>query len=247
MENQTRQRQLRHQKSYYFVTLKSSIIEVLQPGTSIGSLELPVHTLLTVVSLGMPRRKFLVKFFDTVYAPFCQTLVPEDREFNLSYVKPTAMLGSVVYFKTLYQAESLRRFKRLVKGCDIVSIEIVTYKYDLLYIWVSLVKQPLDAFCPVSSGSLLLCYSLTPSGQRFSEKEDAAGAIPHIFVVFVSYTCTVGSKPSLAYARSWTGFSSIHTTGCLASYGRLYTSRTSSIAATKAALWLAGIHQHFFR
>mgnify|MGYP000758370808 CR=1 FL=1 len=76
---------------------------MLQLGVSIGSLELPVHTLLTVVSPGMPRRKFLVKFFDTVYAPFCQTLVLDGREFNLSYVKPTAMLGSVVYFKTLCQ------------------------------------------------------------------------------------------------------------------------------------------------
>lgn len=110
---------------------------MLQLGASIGSLELPVHTLLTVVSLGMPRRKFLVKFFDTVYAPFCQTLVPESSEFSLSYVKPAAVLGRVVYFKTLCQAESLRRFKRLVKGCDIVSIEIVTYKYDLLDIRVS--------------------------------------------------------------------------------------------------------------
>lgn len=74
---------------------------MLQLGTSICRLELPVHTLLTVVSLGMPRRKFLVKFFDTVYAPFCQTLVPESREFNLSYVKPAAVLGRVVYFKAL--------------------------------------------------------------------------------------------------------------------------------------------------
>lgn len=151
----------------------------------------------------MPRRKFLVKFFDTVYAPFCQTLVPEGREFNLGYVKPAAVLGSVVYFKTLCQAESLRRFKRLVKGCDIVSIEIVTYKYDLLDIRVSLVKQLLDAFCPVGSGSLPLCYSLMPSGQGFSEKEDAAGAIPHIFVVLVSYTSVLMEvKPSLASARS---------------------------------------------
>ena len=113
---------------------------MLQLGTSIGCFKLPIHTLLTIVSLGMPRRQFLVKFLDTVYAPFCQTLVPESREFNLSYVKPAAMLGSVVYFKTLCQAESLSRFKRLVKGCDIVSIEIVTYKHDLLDIWVSLVK-----------------------------------------------------------------------------------------------------------
>lgn len=138
---------------------------MLQLGTSIVSLELPVHTLLTVVSLGMPRRKFLVKFFDTVYAPFCQTLVPESREFNLSYVKPAAVLGRVVYFKTLCQAGSLRRFKRLVKGCDIVSIEIITYKYDLLDIWVSLVKQPLDAFCPVSSGSLLQPHAIRPEVQ----------------------------------------------------------------------------------
>lgn len=179
---------------------------MLQLGASIGSLELPVHTLLTVVSLGMPRRKFLVKFFDTVYAPFCQTLVPESSEFSLSYVKPAAVLGRVVYFKTLCQAESLRRFKRLVKGCDIVSIEIVTYKYDLLDIWVSLVKQPLDAFCPVSSGSLPLCYSLTPSGQGFSEKEDAAGAIPHIFVVLVSYTCTVGSKAISCFCQKLNRF-----------------------------------------
>lgn len=79
---------------------------MLQFGASIGSLELPVHTLLTVVSLGMPRRKSLVKFFDTVYAPFCQTLVPESREFNLRYVKPAAVLGRVVYFKTLCQARA---------------------------------------------------------------------------------------------------------------------------------------------
>ena len=154
----------------------------------------------------MPRRKFLIKFFDTVYAPFCQTLVPESREFNLSYVRLAAVLRLVVYFKALCQAESLRRFKRLVKGCDIVSIEIVTYKYDLLDIWVSLVKQPRDAFCPVSPGSLPLCYSLTPSGQGFSEKEDAAGAIPHMFVVLVSYTCTVGSKAISCFCQKLNRF-----------------------------------------
>lgn len=175
---------------------------MLQFGTSIGCFKLPVHTLLSIVSLGMPRRQFLVEFFDTVYAPFCQTLVPESREFNLSYVKPAAMLGSVVYFKTLCQAESFSRFKRLVKGCDIVSIEIITYKYDLLDIWVSLIKQPFDAFCPVSSGSLLLCYSLTPSDQRFSEKEMLQ--VPFLTYSLSSYRTPVllEVKPSLASARS---------------------------------------------
>ena len=56
---------------------------MLQLGTSIGSLELPVLPLLTIVSFGKPRRKFLVEFFDTVYEPFCHALVPEGREFNL--------------------------------------------------------------------------------------------------------------------------------------------------------------------
>lgn len=175
---------------------------MLQLGASIGSLELPVHTLLTVVSLGMPRRKFLVKFFDTVYAPFCQTLVPESREFNLSYVKPAAVLGRVVYFKTLCQAESLRRFKRLVKGCDIVSIEIVTYKYDLLDIWVSLVKQPLDAF---AQSVLVLCRFATAS------RHPARGSVKRkmLQVPFLTYSLSsyrtpvlMEVKPSLASARS---------------------------------------------
>ncbi len=121
-------------------------------------------------------------------------MVPESREFNLSYVKPAAVLGCVVYFKALCQAECLRRFKRLIKGCDIVSIEIVTYKNDLFDIRVSLVKQPLDALCSVSHGSLLLGDSFTPSGKGLSEKEDPAGAVPHILVVLVSNACAVGCK-----------------------------------------------------
>ena len=165
---------------------------MLQLGTSICSLELPVHTLLTVVSLVMPRRKFLVKFSTLFMRLFTRHWFP--------------------------RAES--------------STSAMSSQLSCLGVW---------------------CIS-----RRFAtaSRHPARGSVKRkmLQVPFLTYSLSsyrtpvlLEVKPSLASARSWTGFSSIHTTGCLASYGRLYTSRTSSIAATKATLRLAGIHQHFFR
>ena len=64
---------------------------------------------------------------------------------------------------------------------------------------------------------------------------------------------SIGSG-SLASPKSWNGFSSMHTTGALSSYGCSYKSRMSSpdkrdysIQATKAAFWCGGMFQYLFK
>ncbi len=100
----------------------------------------------------------------------------------------------MVYLKAFSQPKSLFWFKRFIKRCYIMSIEIVTYKNHLLNIRILHVKHPLDALCPVCSGPLLFGFSLPPSGKRFSEKKDAASAVSHILVVLIAYAGAVGRK-----------------------------------------------------
>ena len=46
----------------------------------------------------------------------------------------------MVYFKTLRQPQSYSRFKRLIEGCDIMNIQIVTSQNDHIGVRIALVK-----------------------------------------------------------------------------------------------------------
>ena len=57
--------------------------------------------------------------------------------------------------------------------------------------------------CGVFQDALLQTHAIRPG---FSEKEDAAGVIPHIFVVLVSYTCTVGNNAISCFCQKLNRF-----------------------------------------
>lgn len=128
-----------------------------------------------------------------------------------------------------------------------MSVQIVTYQDDHLGIRIPFVEQPLDECDPIRPRPLLFGLSVAPAGQRLCGQKDAACAIANIFVVLVTNARFLRRVAFSRLGEELDGFSSIQTTGRRSSYGRLYTSRTSSIAATNAALCSEGMHQHFFR
>lgn len=115
-------------------------MEVLQLYTGVCSLEMPIDTLLNSITLRIPGQKLLIKIFNTAYAPFGQTLVSQSGEFNFRNIQPTTMFGRMVYFKTFRQPEGFLRFECLIKGCDIMSIKVVTHKNNTLEVRIPLVE-----------------------------------------------------------------------------------------------------------
>ena len=101
--------------------------------------------------------------------------------------------------------------------------------------------------CPIMSSPSFLSVGISPSGQRFRKKEITCCAVADILVVLILNAilfgaesfAEVGKKPDRLFIHANNGIVFV--------IWRLYTSSTSSIAATKAALCSGGIHQHFFR
>ena len=116
------------------------------------------------------------------------------------------MLGRMVYLKTLRQPECFLGLERFIKGCDIMSIKVVTHKNNTLDVWIPLVKQPLDALCPVFPCPLLFCHSVAPSGKRLCKQKDATGAVSYVLVILISYASAVGSKTLSCLGKKLNGF-----------------------------------------
>ena len=53
--------------------------------------------------------------------------------------------------------------KPLPKRRNIVRVQVVTYKNDLVGIWIHVVKKPFDTFSPVHPGSLLFRLCMSPA------------------------------------------------------------------------------------
>ena len=124
-----------------------------------------------------------------------------------------------------------------------MSVQIITYQNDLFGVRIPFVKQPLDEGRPVRPRPLLLGLGIAPAGQRLGGQKDAARAIANILIVLIT---NAGRLGRIALSRFSEELDRLFV-GRRSSYGRLYTSRTSSIAATNAALCSVGMHQHFFR
>lgn len=104
------------------------------------------------------------------------------------------MLGSVVHLQTFGQTKRLGRFKSLIQGSVIMSVEIVTYKNNPLCIRIPFIKKPLDEVCPVYASPLFSGFCMTPAGEGLCEQEDTTRAIPNVFVVLITYARLAGCK-----------------------------------------------------
>ena len=73
------------------------------------------------------------------------------------------MLWSVMYFQTLCKPECLFWLKGFIKRRNIVRVQVVTYKNNLIGVWIHVVKKPFDTFSPVHPGSLLFRLCVSPA------------------------------------------------------------------------------------
>ncbi len=87
---------------------------MLQLDPCIGGRELPIDTSLCGITLGVPSWQLLIKFLDIAYTSLRQALVSKCREFYFSDIKPTAMLRSMMYLKTIRKSQCFIWWKCLI-------------------------------------------------------------------------------------------------------------------------------------
>ena len=87
-----------------------------------------------------------------------------------------------------------------------MSIKVVTHKNNTLDVRIPLVKQPLDALCPVCPCPLLFCLSVAPSGKRLRKQKDATGAVSYLLMILISNASAVGSKALSCLGKKLNGF-----------------------------------------
>ena len=95
------------------------------------------------------------------------------------------MLGCVVNLKPTGKTKRFLREKGLIQGSNGMGVQIIHNQYDLDYIRILLIQQPLDLFCPVFAGPMFLSISITLSIEWFREQKDAGSSIPNVLVVLV--------------------------------------------------------------
>jgi len=93
------------------------------------------------------------------------------------------VLGRVVEFQPLRDAERLLRGKRLVERADVMRVQVVEDQHDLLRLWVMHVHQLPDRFGPVHHRAPLGDLHVAPPGQRLKEEEKVGHSVADLFIV----------------------------------------------------------------
>ena len=133
-------------------------------------------------------------------------------------------------FEFLPDTAGLGWLKRFIQGRDIVSIQVVAYKDNLVRIGKILVHKLLDFLRPVRLAAMLSDGDSSPALMGCREHETAASTVADVFVVNLFRMVFIGSHTKKNRSR-----------------GLEYTSRTSSIWATNEAFWSGGIHHIFLK
>ena len=135
-----------------------------------------------MISVSIPCSGFRFQSIDVADSP-SQALSGEGGQFNLSHAQPGAMLRSMMKFESLPDTAGLGWLKRFIQGRDIVSIQVVAYKDDLLRIRKILVRKLLDLLRPVRLAAMLPDGDSSPALMRCREHETAASTVADVFVV----------------------------------------------------------------
>ena len=125
-------------------------------GSGIIDREVPNNAPLFMITINRPWRKESGERRQIRNAARADALSAEGGEFNLSDIKPTAMLRCIVNFQPAGQGKCLLRLKSLVKRCNGVSIEIIHAQQNLFSVRILLGQQPVNLLGPVQSGTMFL-------------------------------------------------------------------------------------------
>lgn len=104
---------------------------MLQPCPCIPDRELPVNPFLPMISVQIPSRSFRFQRIDVADSP-SQTLFGEGGQFNLGHVQPGTMLRGVMKFEILPNTPGLGWLKRFIQRGDVVRVQVITYKDNLI-------------------------------------------------------------------------------------------------------------------
>ena len=66
-----------------------------------------------------------------------------------------------------------------------MGIEVIHYKDDFLSIQVYDIYKVPDLLCPVKGHAVLMDTGMMSTSKRLDERKDAAGAVPHIFGIYL--------------------------------------------------------------
>lgn len=155
---------------------------MLQPCPCIPDSELPVNPFLPMISVSIPSGRFRFQSIDVADSP-SQALFGEGGQFNLGHVQPGAMLRGMMKFEFLPDTAGLGWLKRFIQGRDIVSIQVVAYKDNLVRIGKILVHKLLDFLRPVRLAAMLSDGDSSPALMGCREHETAASTVADVFVV----------------------------------------------------------------
>ena len=86
-----------------------------------------------MISVQIPSRSFRFQRIDVADSP-SQTLFGEGGRFNLGHVQPGTMLRGVMKFEFLPNTPGLGWLKRFIQRGDVVRVQVITYKDNLICI-----------------------------------------------------------------------------------------------------------------
>ncbi len=136
------------------------------------------------------------------------------------------------------QRLSLGRWKEGVPRGGVVRIQTVHHQHHLFRVRISLLPQIPDPVRPIPAGTLRPGCHMHPAGQRLHFQEDSGGVVAPVLD-----PCRPGpaGRGAVTSPTSCLLVLSLHTTGRCGSYGRGYTSSTSSLRATHGAFSVGGM------
>lgn len=112
-----------------------------------------------------------------------EALAIKHRELQFRHIEPTAVLGCVVEFEPLHQAEGFGGREGLVEGRRAVCAEIVEHHGDAPGAGMMVVDEGFHLPGEVVRRALRADLDVAPSGLRLEREEEIGGAAPAVFII----------------------------------------------------------------
>ena len=151
--------------------------------SGIISSKLPVYSLLSGIPVSVPFIQLRIQIIQIINSTFPEALLGQRWQFNLSNIKPTSMLESIMEFESFGESQCFSQRESLIERTLVMGIEIVTYHDNLFCIRVDFVCKPFHLLGPIRPGPVLQCLRMAIAGKRLRKKKYTAGSSADVFTV----------------------------------------------------------------
>lgn len=124
---------------------------------------MPVYAFLSNVYCNSPRFEQTPKRRKIRNSVVCNALATKSGQLNLRNIKPTPVLWRIMNLRALGKISGTLRREGGVQGCNVMGVEVIHYKNNLLGHRILLGQQPLYLLCPILSSPSLLGVGISPS------------------------------------------------------------------------------------